>query len=86
MAKYAKTDSGAFNSIRFGKIDWKAESKKAKEAAEKMRAENIAALKAIIEADTKKLKKAASRTAAPEKPQFSGAPEFLESRMKAGAL
>jgi ribulose 1,5-bisphosphate carboxylase large subunit-like protein len=87
MTKNSKTDSGAFNSIRFGKIDFKKDAEDARKEAAKQKAERIAAFKSLIASDEAKLaktKKHADSTT--EKIQYSGAPEFLEARRDANVL
>lgn len=53
-----RTDDGAFNALRFNKIDWKKEAELSRKALEKDHAEYLAALKAYIKADERKLKAA----------------------------
>lgn len=57
MAKYSKTDEGAFNSLRFNKINFEKDRIIAQRVKAKADAERIAALRACIEADKKKIKK-----------------------------
>lgn len=59
MSKHSRTDDGAFNSLRFNKIDFHKERIASQKAAEKEKAERMAAILACIEADEKKLKEAA---------------------------
>lgn len=78
-----RTDDGAFNALRFNKIDWKKEAELSRKALEKDRAEHLAALKAYIEADERKLKAAKKTEATESEPvKFSGIPEFEHYAMK----
>jgi hypothetical protein len=70
MSKHSRTDDGAFNSLRFNKIDFQKDRIAAQKAKAKADAERIAAILACIEADEKKIKRMVVET-----PSISTAPK-----------
>jgi hypothetical protein len=83
MSKNSKTDDKAFNSLRFNKIDWKAESINSQKAIQAEKAKRLTLLFALIDADETKLRVSQSVTKVKaEEIRFSGMPEYLDSKYK----